>query len=91
MIPAALTTMLQQGVSDFLRMSFWSSTPGMETVIDRFLQTEGAVFKGPFVSVKLPFRSGGGIAGGDRARPREAGTARRHRPGAGAIGHLVFL
>jgi hypothetical protein len=58
MIPAALSTMLQQGVADFLRMSFWSSTPGMEDVIERFVQTEGATFKGPFVSVKLPFRQG---------------------------------
>ena len=59
MLPAALTAMLEEGVADFLRMSFWSSTPGMETVIDRFVATEGAVFKGPFVSVKLPFRAGG--------------------------------
>jgi DEAD/DEAH box helicase domain-containing protein len=58
MIPTALSTMLQQGVADFLRMSFWSSTPGMEGVIERFVATEGAVFKGPFVSVKLPFRAG---------------------------------
>lgn len=58
MIPAALTTMLQQGVCDFLRMSFWSSTPGMETVIERFLETEGSIFKGPFVSARLPFRTG---------------------------------
>ena len=58
MIPAALSAMLQQGVADFLRMSFWSSTPGMEEVIGRFVQNEGAVFKGPFVSVKLPFRRG---------------------------------
>ena len=59
MIPAALTAMLQQGVSDFMRMSFWSSTPGMETVIDRFIATDGAIFKGPYVSVRLPFRQGG--------------------------------
>lgn len=58
MIPAALSTMLQQGVADFLRMSFWSSTPGMEDVIERFVRTEGAVFKGPYVSVKMPFRQG---------------------------------
>lgn len=58
MIPAALCGQLQLGLSDFLRMSFWSSTPGMETVIDRFLDTEGAVFKGPYVSVSLPFRRG---------------------------------
>ncbi len=59
MIPAALSSMLQQGIADFLRMSFWSSTPGMADVIERFVQTDGAVFKGPYVSVKLPFRQGG--------------------------------
>jgi hypothetical protein len=47
MIPAALSTMLQQGVADFLRMSFWSSTPGMEDVIERFVQAEGADLQGP--------------------------------------------
>ena len=35
MIPAALSSMLEEGVADFLRMSFWSSTPGMEDVIER--------------------------------------------------------
>jgi len=59
MISAALSSMLEQGIADFLRMSFWSSTPGMEEVIERFVQTEGALFKGPYVSVNLPFRQGG--------------------------------
>src|SRR5664280_997887 len=58
MISAALSSMLEQGIADFLRMSFWSSTPGMEAVIERFVKTEGAVFKGPYVSVSLPFRQG---------------------------------
>lgn len=59
MISAALSTMLEQGIADFLRMSFWSSTPGMEDVIERFVQTEGALFKGPYVSLNPPFRQGG--------------------------------
>lgn len=59
MISAALSAMLERGIADFLRMSFWSSTPGMEEVIARFVQTEGALFKGPYVSVNLPFRQGG--------------------------------
>ncbi len=29
MIPSALSGQLQQGLADFLRFSFWSSTPGM--------------------------------------------------------------
>ncbi len=52
MIPAALSGQLKLGLSDFLRMSFWSSTPGMETLIDRFVDTEGAVFKGPVPGTK---------------------------------------
>ena len=58
MIPAALASQLELGLADFLRMSFWSSTPGMEGVIDRLIATPGAVCKGPYVSVKLPFARG---------------------------------
>ncbi|MBT3221438.1 MAG: DEAD/DEAH box helicase, partial [Proteobacteria bacterium] len=59
MIPSALCSQLERGLADFLRMSFWSPTPGMEGVIDRLLDTPGAVFKGPYVSAKLPFQQGG--------------------------------
>lgn len=58
MIPAALCGQLEQGLADFLRVSFWSSTPGMETVIERLISTPGAVLKGPYVSLSLPFREG---------------------------------
>ena len=60
MIPSALSSLLQQGMADFLRMSFWSSTPGMEGLIDRFVRSDGTVLRGPYASVKLPFREGGG-------------------------------
>ena len=59
MIPAALSAQLERGLGDFLRMSFWSSTPGMEGVIERLVSTPGGVLKGPYVSVKLPFCKGG--------------------------------
>jgi hypothetical protein len=58
MIPAALASQLEQGIADFLRMSFWSSTPGMEGVIDRLIGTPGVILKGPYVSASLPFRQG---------------------------------
>ena len=58
MIPSALTAQLQQGIADFLRYSFWSSTPGMEHVIDDLLAEPGGVTKGPYLSVKLPFVQG---------------------------------
>ena len=58
MIPSALASQLQTGLRDFLRLSFSSSTPGMDHVIDDLLDEPNALFQGPFVSVKLPFRSG---------------------------------
>ncbi|MDD5306014.1 MAG: DEAD/DEAH box helicase [Deltaproteobacteria bacterium] len=58
MIPSALTAQLQQGLADFLRYSFWSSTPGMEHVIEDLIDAPGGVTHGPYLSVKLPFASG---------------------------------
>ena len=58
MIPSALSGQLQQGLADFLRFSFWSSTPGMEHVVNDLLAEPGGLLKGPYVSLKLPFVSG---------------------------------
>ena len=58
MIPAALAGQLERGLADFLRFSFWSSTPGMERVVDDLLAEPGALLKGPYVSLKLPYRRG---------------------------------
>ena len=58
MIPSALSGQLQQGLADFLRFSFWSSTPGMEHVISDLIDEPGGLLKGPYVSLKLPFVSG---------------------------------
>ena len=59
MIPTALSSQLEQGIADFLRMSFWSSTPSMEGVIERLISTPGGILKGPYISVNLPFQQGG--------------------------------
>ncbi len=58
MIPSALTAQLERGIADFLRYSFWSSTPGMEHVIDDLIGLPGGITKGPYLSVKLPFVKG---------------------------------
>ena len=58
MIPSALTGQLQQGLADFLRFSFWSSTPGMTSVIEDLISLPGGLTKGPYVSLKLPFLPG---------------------------------
>lgn len=58
MIPSALAGQLQRGLADFLRFSFWSSTPGMEHVIEDLLAQPGGLLKGPYASLKLPFVPG---------------------------------
>lgn len=56
MIPSVLSHQLRLGVEDFLRTTFPVSTPAFRNVIDRLL--DSGVFKGPYLSIQLPFRPG---------------------------------
>lgn len=58
MIPSVLARQLQTGVEDFLKTTFPVSTPHFHHLIDDFLAQKDAVFKGPYLSVGLPFRRG---------------------------------
>ena len=58
MIPSVLAQQLRQGVEDFLRTTFPISTPFFDGLIDRLLAEEGSVFKGPYLSMQLPFGMG---------------------------------
>ena len=60
MIPSVLARQLRQGVEDFLHTTFPISTPFFHGLIDRLLTEEGNVFRGPYLSVQLPFRRGTG-------------------------------
>ena len=62
MIPSVLTKQIRQGVEDFLKTTFPISTPLFHGLIDRLLSEEGEVFKGPYLSIQLPFRQGKGGA-----------------------------
>ncbi|NCC83329.1 MAG: DEAD/DEAH box helicase [Clostridia bacterium] len=57
MLPSILASQIERGVKDFLRTTFSSSTPFFAHLLDDFLANE-AVFRGPFVSMALPFRQG---------------------------------
>ena len=59
MLPSVLTSQLQTGVEDFLRTTFPTTTPHFHGMLDRFFDRDGTVFKGPYVSVDLPFRHSG--------------------------------
>jgi len=60
MIPSILSQQLRQGVEDFLRTTFPVSTPFFHGIVDRLLSEDEGVFKGPYLSIQLPFRQGSG-------------------------------
>jgi len=54
MIPSVLAAQIQKGIEDFLRSTYPITTPGMEHVLDELFQP-GNLFKGPYLSIDLPF------------------------------------
>jgi len=60
MNPSVLAQQLQQAVSDYLRLSFETTTPFFDGLLERFLSTPGLLAKGPYLSIKLPFEKGAG-------------------------------
>lgn len=60
MIPSVLSTQLLQGVKDFLTTTFPSTTPLFHEAIDKFVEQDGMLFKGPYISVALPFQKAQG-------------------------------
>lgn len=58
MQPLIVSQQLTQGVSDFLKTAFPSTTPSFSGLIERFLEQPDNLFKGPYLSVPLPFRPG---------------------------------
>lgn len=58
MIPSVLAHQLRHGVEGFLHTTFPVSTPFFHKIVDRLLTDDGGVFKGPYLSIQLPFRAG---------------------------------
>ncbi len=55
MLPSVLSRQIEQGVKDFLRTTFQVTTPFFHGVVDQLLDREEGVFKGPYLSLQLPF------------------------------------
>jgi DEAD/DEAH box helicase domain-containing protein len=59
MIPSVLSTQVRRGIDDFLRTTFPIHTPFFKGVMKRLLDVSSHdIFKGPYVSVKLPYTPG---------------------------------
>ncbi|MDO4231344.1 MAG: DEAD/DEAH box helicase [Lautropia sp.] len=63
MQPLILSEQVTQGVADFLRAAFPATTKGFHGLIDRFLAERGSLFKGPYLTVPLPFRRQANVSG----------------------------
>lgn len=60
MIPSVISSQLKQGVEDFLRTTFPVTTQFFRGLIEDLLNQEGSIFKGPYISISLPFRKSTG-------------------------------
>ena len=58
MIPSVLSTQVRKGIEEFLLTTFPVTTPLFARSLPDLLATEGSVFRGPYLSLKLPFRVG---------------------------------
>jgi DEAD/DEAH box helicase domain-containing protein len=56
MQPLIVSAQITQGVADFLRTAFPSTTSGFEGLLERFLAERSNIFKGPYLTLPLPFR-----------------------------------
>ena len=58
MTPSVLARQVEEGVGDFLRTTFPCTNPFFHGIVDRLIARPDHLFKGPYVSVRLPFRPG---------------------------------
>ena len=58
MLPSILSEQVQQGLKSFITTGFETQTPLFEGMFGRFVNDQGKLFKGPYLSVDLPFRKG---------------------------------
>lgn len=58
MIPSILASQVITGVKDFLTTTFPSSSPLFFDMMNNFVEEDGKLFKGPYISVALPFKNG---------------------------------
>jgi DEAD/DEAH box helicase domain-containing protein len=57
MQPLIVANEVRRSVADFLATAFPSTTSGFQGLIDRFLAQPANLFRGPYLSVALPFRA----------------------------------
>jgi DEAD/DEAH box helicase domain-containing protein len=57
MIPSVIGAQVRRGIEEFLRTTFPVTNPFFAGALDELLARPGEVFRGPYISLKLPFQS----------------------------------
>ena len=60
MIPSILSSQLKRGLKDYIDTTFQITTPLFKNAVTDLLEEQNKVFREPYVSVKLPFRTSHG-------------------------------
>ena len=60
MIPSVIASQVRFGLEDYLRATFPVESPFFRGIFDRFFAEENQLFRGPYLSLRLPFRLGTG-------------------------------
>jgi len=58
-IPSVLGQQARRGITEFLRTTFPITNPWFANSLDNLLNEPGQVFRGPYISIKLPFSKSG--------------------------------
>src|SRR5438046_217626 len=59
MIPSVIGAQVRRGIEEFLRTTFPITNPFFDGTLDDLLSRPGEVFRGPYISLKLPFQRSG--------------------------------
>lgn len=55
MLPAMLAREIEQGLGDFLKAAFHTSSKRFRNIMEQFMNERGNLFKGPYLSFDMPF------------------------------------
>ncbi len=58
MLPSVVASQIRNCVADYLHTTFRPTTPGFEGLMDRFLDKPDNYYRGPYITLGLPFRPG---------------------------------
>jgi len=58
MIPSVLSSQIDRAIKEYLFTTFPATTPAFHNSLSKLLSESGSVFKGPYLSLGLPFRQG---------------------------------